>query len=463
MAIYETPSVTGQSRGSFVSRLKSEFMAAWDDNVHKKTVVADKIAKKKGTMGGLETLGSVCSALPQSAGVALFEDSPLPVPTSSTYFQPKAHARSMYTRLRLTGAVERAARRGDKSAWAQPRKEDMKNADAQLRINFARMLYLGPYQPMATVASFNGTTTATLYGRNARRSDTDNLWKFGAHYLRVGMAIDWVNSSGSAVNVTGDPQAADDGQTTEVRITAIGGTESAPTVTFSLDPSTLTSVADPDDEAIIIPYGSRRDSLSTLGGAVTDATFYAGPNGLMQICGDANVYAKLYDLARSSYPTLSGVRETNSGNPRTFDEHLIALGVDNIVDNGVGDEPDMMLMNRAIRREYTKQSAGDRRFAAVQKEKGFSGKLSFTAGDAELPIITDRDCPPGLVFILNSADFGWLSESELGPVDETGERFVADRDAHEIVLHKSGNEICEKPFNSGTIEDIEYDVYDLVS
>lgn len=449
MAVLETDeTVTGTGRSSFSGRLKTDFLAKWDDHVHKVVKIADKVAKKKGTMGGKESLGSVATSLPQSAGIALRERMSLPAPDGGSYIQPYLHARDLYMRLRWSGQVERAARRGDKYAWAQPRAEDIKNGTAQFNINFARMLYLGRYQPLGTVASFNGTTTATLYGRDARTSASTDFWKFGSHYLRVGMPIDFLDGGSFATAAEFQPTG------TEVKITAIdASTPSAPTITFSHDPVADLSVNDPADGDILVPFNSRDATITS----VNNSAEFSGVSGVLEYASDSATYAAVYDIARSGAPTLEGVHNTNSGSVRSFDENLIALVVDQVVDNGVGEEPDLLAMHSSVRREYVKQVQGDRRFAPVQKERGYAGRLMFSAGDALLPIMTDRDCPPGLAFVLNTADWGWLSQSDMGSIDSAGERYVADQDAHEVVMHKSGNCYCEKPFNQGIIDDIQYD------
>jgi len=451
MTIVESnETVTGQGRSNFSARLKTDFLKKWDDHVHKIVKIADKVAQKKGTMGGKESLGSVATALPQSAGIALQEGMTLPTPDAGSYISPYLHARDLYMRLRWTGQVERAARRGDKHAWAQPRKEDIKNATAQFQINFARMLYLGRYQVLGTVSAFNGTTTATLYGRDARTSAAADFWKFGTHYLRVGQELDFTASS-----ITGAPVIqADTTNESTLKITSIdNSTPSAPTVTFDNDPIADLTASDPADGSFLIPYNSRQDAVSD----VTMSSYFSGVSGVLEYASDVNLYSAVYDIDRAAGDTISGVHNKNSGVVRSFDENLISLVVDQVVDNGVGEEPDCLAMHSSVRREYVKQTQGDRRFAPVQKDRGYAGRLMFHAGDAELPIMTDRDCPPGLAFVLCSKDWGWLSQSDMGSPDSTGERFVADQDAREVVMHKSGNCYCEKPFNQGIIDDIQYD------
>lgn len=458
MTVYETPSVGGNSRTSFFGRLKTDFLPKWDDHVHTETVLPSLIAKKGGTMGGYESLGSVADTLSQSAGIFGFEDDTLPTPRASNYFQPRLHARGCFTRLRWTLEVELAAKRGDKHAWAKPRTEDMKHADQQLRLNFARNLYLGPYQGIATASAFNGTTGVTLYGRNTRTSQADDFSKFGAHYLRKNMSIDWVNASGSAVQYTALPEVAPNlSRPSEIYITAIDkSTPSAPVITLSADPATSGS-ADPGDESLIIPEGSRRSNITP----GTDVTKYAGMNGLVQVIGDTAIYTQLYDLAKSTYDSLQGKRYTGTGGvSRPFEEDYITLAVDETADEGVGDEPGCLLMHRSVRREFVKETKGDRRFREVQTERGF-GQLVFHAGDAMTPVKVDRDCIPGMVFVLNTDNWKYLEQSPLGPIDQSKERFVANKAAHEIPLHKSGNVFCETPFNNATVEDISFNVRDL--
>lgn len=447
MTTTETANVPGQGRSSFGGRLKTNFFPKWDDHVHTQTVVAGLIAKKGGTMGGKESLGSVRDSLPQSQGIALFEYDNMPEPASPTYFQPYLHARDIYGVLQWSGQVRRAARGGDKFAWAKPRAEDVAGADKQFRINFARMLYLGPYQPLATVSSYDGgTDIATLYGRDARLSGAANFWKFGAHYLRKKMAIQHTdgltNSVASAT--TGYISAIDKSDPTAPTVTIVDDVD--------VDNGSVVdwALADPDDASFLIPAGSRRSSPGTT------IDKYAGVNGLLQMVTDTSPYSYLYDLDRSDYDTLNGIRhKDDAGAERPFSEDLLQLGMDNISDDGLGDDIDTLLMNKAVRREYVKESKGDRRFKEVQTEKGF-GKLVYNGGDTLVPVVVDRDCPPGLVFLLNTADFAYLEESPMDSIDESGDRFVASKDAHQMIVHKSGNVRTKTPLNNGTIEDIAF-------
>lgn len=447
----------GNSRGRFINRMKDEYLPAWDDHVHTGTKVAKRIAKKKGTMGGIRSLGSVMHAYPQSVGMSAFEGDDLPTPTSGAYFNPQIIARREYSRLRWTWEVRQSARGGKAAAWAEPKKEDMSTARKQMEINFERKMILGQGQVLATIASVN-SNDYTLYGRDTRTSAANDRWKFGGHYLREGMSIEPVEVSGG--NVRPLDGAFEESPSVRAErfvksfdpstgILQIAASQGGSATTFG---GTLTA-----DKTLLIPWGSRKVGTGTMDG--TDAAGYdqhfAGPNGLLNLIVNGSYKTYVYGLSRTTYPTLSGRVFDGGGTLRSFDEDYITLAVDDISDNGTGDDPDVIFMDRSVRREYVKQTKGERRFEPVLKDKGFSKKLAFTAGDVPLTIETSRDVPPGLAFILDSDSFGWFSEAELQMVDE-GERYVANKAAHEIVLAKSGNLACVKPYNNAIVEDISF-------
>lgn len=444
--VNETASIVGSSRSSFLGRLKEEFIPAWEDHVHTKIVIASLLAKKKGTMGGRRSLTSVMSAYPQSAGIALFEGDTLPTPRTGEYFNPSIFSRAIYSRLRWTGHVERAARKGDKVAWSQPRTEDLRTARIQFELNVARMLYLGPRQLIGTISAYTDSGSPnllTVYGRDARTSQAADRAKFGTHYIRKNMSL-W-----SVATVEGAPT-----NTGEVYVTAIdNSTPTAPTLTLDTDITT-----DPSDGHFLIPYGARKTSMGSED-ADSDSD-HAGINGLMNLAVDRNVKSYVYGLARSSYPTLEAVMINNgSSGVRPFNEDYVTLAVDRIGDDGTGDDPEDLLCHKSIRREYVKEVKGDRRFPEVIKQRGF-GALKQTVGDLSLTLQTDRDCMPGVMWVLESDGFGWFSEADLQMVDDE-ERFVADKDAHEIVMVKAGNLATRKPHNNAMIDDIQYSVNGL--
>jgi hypothetical protein len=217
-----------------------------------------------------------------------------------------------------------------------------------------------------------------------------------------------------------------------------------------------------DAGALIVPWGSRRIAADLSGtvDANTDSKL-SSMNGLGNLAVSSSENTYVYGLARSSYDSLNARMSQNGGTVRAFDERFISLAIDRIADEGKGDDPDHMHMHSSVRREYVRETQGDRRFEPVQQKKGFKN-LAFTANDVMLPIETSRDCPPGSVFILDSSSFGYFEECPMKMLDD-GMRFVADRAAHEVIMVKSGNVACVAPFNNATVEDIAFDVSALTA
>lgn len=430
--------IVGTGESSFLNFIQEEFAPKWEDHIHKKIIIAGLIAKKKGTMGGRRTLSAVKTKLPQSSGIALFEGDDLPTPDTSSAFNPTLFARSIYARLRWTGHVERSSK---KNSWAQARAEDIKGMREQFELNFARMLYLGKRQVLGQVLSYeeSGDASMTLYSRDARTSAAADRNKYGAHYLRVGQRLSTVATI----------DAAETNQSDNIAVTSIDTSSSEPVVGLSAAYNTNPT----DTSALIVPKGSRRSSMGS-DDAERESKF-AGINGLMDLATDRNICAYLYGISRATEPSLEGrVYNNGSGGLRAFDENLINLCVDDIADKGTGDDPTDLVVHKSVRREYVKAVQGDRRFPEVIKTRGY-GTLKQQVGDNLLPLHTDRDCMPGVMWVLELDGFGWLSQSDMGSVDD-GERFVTDKDAHEMVFHKSGNAYTKTPFNNGMIDDIAF-------
>jgi hypothetical protein len=269
---------------------------------------------------------------------------------------------------------------------------------------------------------------------------------------------------------TGDPRGAtgvDGGSGKFVLASASGDA-------YTLETAIATSATiKPTANDFIIPWGSRRVGAS--GAGTAEASYYAGYNGLNNLMLDASIYANIYGMARSAQPTLEGNRQKNGSTPRAMNDLLLILAVDKIVEEGSGEEPDTLYLNTAVRREVIQHigmgnahvaaggggaaAAGtdNRRFAPVITNSGYA-KLALVVGDKSMTYDTDRDCPPGMVYILRKGTMGYLSNRTLSSIDKTPERYVTDKDAHEVILAERGNFFCSSPWTNGTLEDIEFDV-----
>ena len=475
-SLIESTISTGQSRSAYGAMLKQVYGPAWSKWLHTDSgKISEKIAKKKGSMGGQMKVNAITTALPQSAGMSLGEGSLLPMPVHGSYINPRIIARDFYTRLRWTGQSQRAARMGDKAAWARPKQNDVEDARAQSGLNFARKLYLGYYDILEVVETYNHGSTINdgtvleLYDRDTRRSGhtegggvVSDYHKFGGHYLREGMVLQ------SVLKASGLAGSADTEATSNAlgfKIDSIDLSDLAnPSITVKLaEGSTDTTAVLPDSaNELLIPFGSRRDSVTT--GDTLDSDFYTF-NGVQAVLQGSDFYSHLYGLAKATYSKLSGVIDRSTAantDVRAYSELRSALMFDRIRNEGSGGKPDCIIVQDALLRGIVDATEDKRRFAPVQKGEFGYGALQFTAGDTTTPIIADWLQVPGQMLFLDSKQWGFYTESELSPLDDPQTRFVTDKDQTEITFHMSGNVECMKPHSQGVIDDLGFSAGDTI-
>ena len=458
---------SGQSRSAYANLLKFFYGPKWDSWIHTEAIIADKVGKKKGTMGGQSRVSALTLSLPQSAGMSGGEGYYLPEPTTGTHVNPRIVARDMYTRLRWTGQAQRAARAGDKAAWARPKQSDVEDARTQSTLNFARKLYLGYYDVLGVVGGSGGSstefsgTTLPLANREARTSGINtpaNYYKLGTHYLRENMMI--ANVQGAA-GPGGAPDYSNNTQDNLVKITGVGGTFAAPTVTVQAAAvaSGGTAVASlwtgsslPDAGDMIIPYASRQDTIAA--DATKDTSFFTF-NGIGSVVLPSSHYSHLYGLAKADYSKLAGVFDAGNEIAREMEEMRLTYLVHRIRSEGSGGTPDVAMLHDSVMREIIKVNEGNRRFAPVQQGKSGYGQMVHMAGSTLVPYVEDWLCPPGQVVALDTTQWGWYSESDMAPLDDPQVRFIPNYDQTEQVWHKSGNIECRKPHNNGILDDLE--------
>lgn len=465
----------GNSRGNAAAMLKILYGQQWGAWIHEDSGLLSKtVTPKKGMMGGQSMLCAVSVGLPQSAGVALGEMSPLPVPTAGSFINPRILARDSYQVLQWTGQSQRAARMGDKAAWARPKQQDIEDARLTSGINHSRQCVLGYYDVLAVLASWS-SPTATVFSRNSRTSgsSTARNWnKFGTHFLRNKQIVSFVDT---LLGLGGSPAYNNKTVSNPLMVDSIDASDpTAPTFDLlggigdgDAIGTVLTSFT-PAAGDLIIPYGNRRDNSASA--YTADATFdsnFHTFNGLMAFILGSSFFSHLYGLSKTATSfdsqKLSGIHDTNSETQRDYSEMLLTMLLHKIRNNGTGGKPNMTVCESSVLREVVKENRGDRRFAPVQRESGYSDALQHTAGDTTTPYMDDWQCPPGMLWALDSKTFGWYEESPMSALDDPDTRFIPGYDGTQQVWHKSGNAVCTKPHNNGCLDDIKFDTEALTA
>lgn len=462
MTVNEVTGIAGLSRDAFINRMKDQYLPKWEDAVNEKTVAWNLLGKKAGSIiGGRRSLTSIMFNYSQSAGIGLFEDDDLPTPRAPSYAQLEIFPRAIYARVRVTGHVERAARAGNSAVFAKPVKEQLRSARSTHTMNKNRMMYLGPYQILGTVAAYDDSDmTLTMYSENSRNAGSNNRYKFGAQYFREFQSIAIVpRTGGSDIDPGGDPDDSNLVAANERYIASIDDSGAQPVLT--LNDSLPTDIEATGDNALVIPWRGRVDSVDAENTASHDSEF-AYPNGLLNLVTDESWKEYLYGNSRTTARFLRGHVHDNGGTVRAYDEDEITLILDrqNTSRFNGGNEANVILCHHSMRREHTRAVTDQRRFQPVLGKRG-NAKQSFTAGDQMLPFHTDKDCPGGLLFPLDSGCFGKFVESPIHMPDD-GERFVANKDSREIVLVESFNIACKAPAANGLIDDFDYSMTGLI-
>lgn len=459
----------GTTRTTFQNFMKDDYFPMLNEWVHTGVTLPKLIAKVRGKMGGKKSISCVVTALPQSSGVARGERWKLPTPRSTVAANPEIISRDNYWRLRWTGKVMSSARKGNAVAWAKPQQIDLEMAREQFQQNYARQLYLGPWDTFAEIkthALVGGVSKLTLHGLDDRTSTAASFAKFGAYYLRQNMSVAIVKS---ASGMGGAPAwSSTSGTTGEAMINAAPDDSDPdnPFIVLDVD-AVATAVANggtyPEATGLtdwLIPYASRVDS-SINGDAAVAISQYWGPNGLNNICLDETIYPALFGLAKTSYDGLTGSYYTNSGTTRAFSERLVEL-MTSRARNRSGSVMKKLLLSDTTMREITKENRGDRRFMPVIKTGGYEENLGVHFGDMQMPYVADHMAPPGIIYGINPEDFGWYEEWPLQSIDEgSDKRFVQDYDMHELIARMSGNLSCDRPFAQGALDDLTYSAYNL--
>ena len=447
--------ITGTSRAQFIQMLKILYGKQQQDAFHKAgDPVRKELLKRRGTMGGQHLRHVLVTQAPQSAGISRREGFGIPTSRSPTFAQPDLIARDLYSSMEQTGQVRRSAAMGDSVAFARPMEEDMRLLRETFDINLKRKINLGFYDAIAAGASYDGgPDTGTLYGRNSRTSSGEAFWYTGRFFLRNGMSLGFSAAPSGAP--TYNQESVTSAAINEVYITALGGTNSSPTLTLDSAPN-----VDPTTDYLVTPYGSRANigNPPWTSTPADEISAYAGINGIQAFATDDSVYSALYGLAKSGNDFLKGLYLTNSGTARAFEETLVRLACHRVSDEGTGKTPKMLYQHNSTLREMIAEHDGDRRYMPVQGETGY-GQYVVHVGDAALPAYADWMMLPGQVFGFTPERTGWISQSDYGPLDPSSKRWRDGFDRDQTIWHMSGNIECEDPLDQFIIDDIDVDVF----
>lgn len=315
------------------------------------------------------------------------ENEQLPTAGQQGYVAPRIPLKFGYGRTRFTGQLMRLAD-SNAEAFANAMEREMQGLKEDVRKDSGRIFYGNAAGTLATVTA-DGVNTITV----------DNV-----QYLELDMMIDVQTTAGvtHAVNR---------------KITAI-------------NPSTKVVTYDGADASAAIVA---TDIVTRTGSGPVSATVFREPNGLKNIVAATGA---LFSVDPATEPTWAAFVDTNGGTPRALTELLWINACDKI--RIQGGKTSVIFTSLGVRRSYFNILKADRRIVAPQKfEGGFTG-LSFAAGNEDIPVVADVDCPPGTSWGLEESAFTVYREADWHFADDDGSvlKWIHDFDAWEAVLRK---------------------------
>lgn len=155
---------------------------------------------------------------------------------------------------------------------------------------------------------------------------------------------------------------------------------------------------------------------------------------------------ELYGLSRNDHAWLNPYIETAIGD---ITENVIQKAIDYLEENA-GSKVDMILCSSGVKRAFMQHLSAYKRNVDVMELNGGYKTISYNG----IPIVSDRFCPEGTMYLLNTKDFTlhqlcdweWL-EGEDGKILKQN----AGKPTYTATLVKYADLICNKPCGQGML------------
>lgn len=341
---------------------------------------------------------------------------------SQTYDDTAITVKYMYLRGGLTGPTIRAVK-SQKGGFASALAAEFNLAikDFRKELNF-----LAWGDGTGTRCTIDATASSATQTAASAGQATPDVGAAGTRYLREGMAV----LIGTAAEI------------------AAGTAETA----------TIDSITD-HDTFVLTASKSLVSADLVVEGDASGNSYNNVPMGLLGIIDDDT--GTFQSISRSTYGNWRGTVLANAGTLRAFSDELLQRAFD-YVSRRTGSTIDTLVMDPSIRRMVLDQIIPDRRYADRKFDKGWS-YLSYDAGDGEVRIYADTDCPFNRIFGIDSSTIQVYEQTPIHFADDDGHilRVVSNTDAWEYLLRADMNWGSDNPAANFVIEDVEGGAIDI--
>lgn len=325
------------------------------------------------------------------------EDGNLPQAAGNNYKQFVLTLKNLYGTIEISDKAIRASE-NNVGAFVNLLNAEMEGLVKSSSFNFGRMLFGDGNGVLAKVTAITSGVITVNSVKN----------------IAEGMMVDFRNASGAVITAAGVR-----------RITSLDRTNK----TISISGTTLTTTEVPANSLVCIQgsYGQEITGLAAI----------------------FNTSGSLYGLSKTDNKWLNPYIKTSTGE---LTEEKIQTAID-YLDETAGSKVNFIVCSYGVKRAFQKLMNTYKKNVDVMELEGGYKTISYNG----IPVVADRFCPDGTMYLLNTDDFTlhqlcdwqWL-EGEDGKVIKQ----VAGKPVYTATLVKYADLLCDRPCGQGMLSGI---------
>lgn len=228
-----------------------------------------------------------------------------------------------------------------------------------------------------------------------------------------------------------------------------------------VDIGTATLFNDVADGVAIVSVDRSAGTFDVAAAVTTDSSDYVFRGGsegneltgMQEIVNDSGT---LFNVDPTSVPEWVSTVNDNSGTPRTPTELLFEKVIEDVQFES-GQDINLIVTTRGVRRNFAAQYQGDRRYTnTVDIKAGFKA-VTVAAGNVEVPLVVDNDAPTQTAFLVNT---NHLTQHQMGNpwsfMDRDGSvlHLVSGYDKYEAYIYNYHELTTDRRNAHGRLDDL---------
>lgn len=321
------------------------------------------------------------------------EDGDLPTAGGGNYLVFTSELKNLFGTIRISDKAIKASSTDD-SSFVNLLNEEMESLVKSASYNFGRMLFGDGTGKLAMVSAALSSKLTLDSVKNCVEGMLIDVRNSSGTIIAGGKKIININRTGSYINIDGD-----------------------------YDSDTL------ENASFITLQGSYNLELTGLGALFSSSS--------------------IYGVSRSDSPCMTPYMKSSLGD---ISELAIETAIDTIAETS-GSKINFIICSYGVKRALAQVLSSSRRSVDTMELNGGYIAMNFNG----IPVVADRFCPDGTMYLLNTDDFGlyqlgdwdWLKGDDGGILKQ-----VAGAPVFEATLAKYADLMCVRPCGQGMISGI---------